>query len=89
MSDMEREIATQREKCMATLENLRTDCFARGIPFQMLDEKLPKGQAYYQYPDGHVEIRQLITGKGESYTEHIRNLTKQEGAQILLDHGLQ
>jgi hypothetical protein len=89
MTEIEKEIAAQREKCLATLEKLRAANFDRGIPFQMLNEKLPKGQAYYQYPDGHVEIRELITGKGKPYTEQIRILTNHEGAQILQDYGLQ
>lgn len=89
MTELEMENARQREMGLSTLRTLRSNNFQRGISFQMLDERLPKGQAYYQFADGHIEIRELVTGQGKPFTKHIRNLNEQEGAQILLDHELQ
>jgi len=89
MTEIEMENAALQKRCLATLRKKREDNFRQGIPFQMLDNRLPKGQAYYHFVDGHIEIRQFIAGEGQPYTKHIRDLNEQEGAQILLDHELQ
>lgn len=89
MTKIEMELAMQEEKCLATIRELRDRNFKKNIPFQLLNETLPKGQAYYLFPDGHIEIQQVFAQDGKFHTQTIRILSNEEADTIRAEYGLQ
>ncbi|WPU95650.1 hypothetical protein SNE25_08975 [Mucilaginibacter sabulilitoris] len=50
----------KKEKYLATVKDLRSENFGRNWPFLILSEKLPDGQVYREYPDGHIELQEVL-----------------------------
>ena len=58
MDDLELE---RQKKFIATIKEIRTTDFENGRPFMMLSGNLPEGQAYFEFPDGHFEVQEVLT----------------------------
>ena len=88
MDDWELE---RQRKFIATIKEIRANDFKNGMPFMMLSENLPEGQAYFEFPDGHFEVREVLTVGIEYDFEILRvinseeiNLLRIEYADILI-----
>ncbi|HEY8955189.1 hypothetical protein [Chitinophaga sp.] len=82
MTNIESEIALQDKKFAATIEKIRKRNFSNNLPFLMLSDKLPEGQGFYEYADGHIEIQEVYTIGAEIETRLIRRLSDAESITI-------
>jgi hypothetical protein len=41
------------------IKKLRHDNLNEGHCFMIFDDQLPENQAYYEYPDGHIQVEQI------------------------------
>ncbi|MBS0027716.1 hypothetical protein ACTJJ0_03545 [Chitinophaga sp. 22321] len=82
MTDFEHEIAVQNKKFAITIDRLRKRNFSNNLPFLILSDKLPEGQAFYEFADGHIEIQEVFTVGAELETKLIRRLSDSEAIVI-------
>lgn len=92
MTDFEYEIAAQDKKFAATIDRLRKRNFSNNLPFLILSDKLPEGQGFYEFADGHIEIQEVYTVGSEIETKLVRRLSDKEAHQVranfMKDNGL-
>ncbi|RFS20646.1 hypothetical protein DVR12_18980 [Chitinophaga silvatica] len=88
MTALEKELAIQDKKFAATIERLRNRNFSRNLPFLILSNKLPEGQGYYEYADGHIEIQEVYTIGADIETRFIRTLSEIEAISVRNDFKL-
>jgi len=82
MTALEQEMALQKKKFAATIERLRMRNFTKNLPFLILSDKLPEGQGFYEYADGHIEIQEVYTVGADIETKFIRNLSAKEAEEV-------
>lgn len=82
MTVLEQEISLQEKKFALTIERLRTRNFSRNLPFLILSDKLPEGQGFYEFADGHIEIQEVYTVGAEIETRFVRRLTDLEAEEV-------
>lgn len=88
MPTLETEIALQDERVSEVTRALRQRNLNNNLPFLILSENLPEGQAYREFPDGHIEIQEIIEDGANLKSKLIRHLTKAEAADLRLKNGL-
>jgi len=88
MTAIDFEITTKREKYINTIKELRLKNFNNDLPFLILSEKLPEGQAYQEFRDGHIEIQEVFSVGSDYGFKVIRILTTVEADQVRKDYGL-
>ncbi|EKD26916.1 MAG: hypothetical protein ACD_79C00971G0007 [uncultured bacterium] len=88
MTALEREIAIQERKFATTIERIRNRNFMRDLPFLILSDKLPEGQGFYEYADGHIEIQEVYTIGADIETRFIRTLSEIEAEGVREDFKL-
>ncbi|MEC5146294.1 hypothetical protein [Chitinophaga sp. 212800010-3] len=88
MTALEREIAIQERKFATTIEQIRNRNFMRDLPFLILSDKLPEGQGFYEYADGHIEIQEVYTIGADIETRFIRTLSEIEAKEVREDFKL-
>lgn len=92
MTEFEYEMSVQSKKFSATIDRLRKRNFSNNLPFLILSDKLPEGQGFYEFADGHIEIQEVYTVGEEIETKFIRCLTDMEAnrirAKFMKDNGL-
>jgi len=86
MTEIEYEIASQEKKFAATIEKLRARNFSKNLPFLILSDKLPEGQGFYEFADGHIEIQEVYTVGADIETRFIRRLTEAEADKVRKSH---
>lgn len=52
-----------QKKANAAILELREESLAAGHSFMIRDARLPKGQHYFEYPDGSIRIEKLSDNK--------------------------
>lgn len=78
----------KNEKYFSTIRNLRSGNFRRNLPFLILSDKLPEGQVYREFPDGHIELQQVFAaGKAFEY-KVLRILPAPEADKVRRAYGL-
>ncbi len=88
MTALETEIALQDKRVSEVTRALRQRNLNNNLPFLILSESLPEGQAYREFPDGHIEIQEIIEDGADLKSKWIRNLTKAEAVDFRLKNGL-
>jgi hypothetical protein len=68
------------------IRKLRTDNLNQGYCFMIFDDDLPEYQAYYEYPDGDINIEQINKDNPDMDREIIKVLTKDEVAAVKEKH---
>jgi len=64
------------------IKKLRRDDLAAGHCFMILDDGLPDDQAYYEYPDGRIQVEQINLGDMYAPLVVVRVLTPEEIAEL-------
>ncbi|MRG47201.1 hypothetical protein GFS24_18915 [Chitinophaga sp. SYP-B3965] len=82
MTVLEQEISLQEKKFALTIERLRKRNFSKNLPFLILSDKLPEGQGFYEFADGHIEIQEVYTVGADIETRFVRRLTDLEAEQV-------
>lgn len=62
------------------VRRLRRQTLSSGHPFMVNSKKLPKGQCYLEYPDGHIELVSIAPNNRDFYI--VRPFTKDESIII-------
>lgn len=78
----------KKEHYLRTIKALRLKNFSKNLPFLILSDKLPDGQVYREFSDGHIEIQE-VSSKGQTFQYRIiKTLTSIEADQVRKAHGL-
>lgn len=59
MDNIYQEQIIRQPKYIDTINQIRQKNFSKNLPFLILSEKLPDGQVYHEFPDGHIELQKL------------------------------
>lgn len=62
------------------VRRLRRQKLGRGHPFMINSKKLPKGQCYLEFPDGHIELVSIAPTKRDFHI--ISQFTNDESIKI-------
>lgn len=62
------------------VRRLRRQKLSSGRPFMINSKKLPKGQCYLEFPDGHIELVTIASNKRDFHI--IRQFTNSESIDI-------
>jgi hypothetical protein len=88
MGIVDLEVTTKNEKYLLTIRELRSKNFSNNLPFLILSDKLPDGQVYREFPDGHIELQQVFFA-GSNYTYNlIRVLSASDANKVREENGL-
>lgn len=68
------------------VRRLRQKKLNSGHPFMINSKKLPKGQCYLEFPDGHIELVSIASTKRDFHM--IRPFTNDESMKIRRQHRL-
>jgi len=88
MTAIDFEITKKREKYMNTIRELRLKNFSNNLPFLILSDKLPEGQAYREFPDGRMELQEVFSIGPEYKTTVLKILSSSEANRIRKENGL-
>ena len=83
MDDLELE---RQKKFIATIKEIRANDFKNGMPFMMLSKNLPEGQAYFEFPDGHFEVQEVLTIGVNYEFKGLRVLTNEEVSRLRIEY---
>ena len=83
MDDLELE---RQKKFIATIKEIRANDFKNGMPFMMLSGNLPEGQAYFEFPDGHFEVQEVLTIGVNYEFKGLRVLTNEEVSRLRIEY---
>ena len=81
-------IAATSERLRQATINLRNDNFKKGFSFMILSENLPDGEAYLEFPDGHIELTGIEELGNNIKLISIRTLSAIEEQLVRKEHGL-
>lgn len=62
------------------VRRLRKQTLDSGHPFMINSKRLPKGQCYLEFPDGHIELASIASTKRDFHI--IRQFTNGESIKI-------
>ena len=88
MTALETEAALQDKRVSEVTRALRERNLNNDLPFLILSEDLPEGQAYREFPDGHIEIQEIIEDGANLKSKLVRKLTSTETAAFRVKNGL-
>jgi len=88
MNDIDFETITREEKYLATIKEIRSKNFSKNLPFLILSDKLPEGQAYREFSDGHIELQEIFAIGSKYSFKVLKTLTIQEADKIRRENGL-
>ena len=78
----------KNEKYLVTVKSLRARNFSRNLPFLILSEKLPEGQIYREFPDGHIELQEVFISGSKYKSKVIQILKAHEANKVRTEYGL-
>jgi hypothetical protein len=70
------------------IRNLRKTDLANGHCFMIHDKSLPKQQAYYEYPDGSIQIEEVDASNLYNPRKIVRKLSASEVAAVVGRHAV-
>lgn len=73
---------------LLTVRKLRLRNFSKNLPFLILSDKLPEGQVYREYPDGRIELQQVVTVGKKFQSRLIQKLESNDADRIRKEYGL-
>ena len=88
MSAVDFTIFKKDEKYLITVNEIRSRNFSRNLPFLILSDKLPDGQVYREFPDGHIELQQVFSVGSKYHCKVMRTLHTPEADTVRKEYGL-
>ena len=88
MSDVDFKVATNEGKFVNAIKELRLKNFNNNLPFLILSDKLPEGQVYQEFRDGHIELQEVFSVGSDYGFKVIKTLTTSEADQVHKEYGL-
>ena len=68
------------------IKELRNDNLNKGQCFMVFDDDLAEDQAYYEYPDGQINVEQINKYNLDTPRFIVKRLNMQEIASVKLKH---
>ncbi|PQJ12284.1 hypothetical protein CJD36_000560 [Flavipsychrobacter stenotrophus] len=82
-------IATEKdEKYLITIKRLRAVNFSKNLPFLILSDKLPDGQVYREFADGHIELQEVFSTGSTFQYKVLKTLHASEADKVRKAYGL-
>ena len=81
-------VAKEEEKYLVTVRGIRSRNFSRDLPFLILSDKLPDGQVYREFPDGHIELQEVFSVGSKFRYKALRTLPAPEADTVRKAYGL-
>lgn len=81
-------VGHQKEQYLLTVRKLRARNFERNLPFLILSDQLPEGQAYREFPDGRIEVQQVSFHGSDFESKVIRTLLPSDAERVRREHEL-
>ncbi len=78
----------KEESYRLTLKALRARNFSKNLPFLLLSDKLPEGQVYREYADGHIEVQEVFTIGSRFQHKLLKVLPAPEADKLRSEYGL-
>ena len=88
MTEFELELSVKEERYATTIRELRARNFKNNLPFTILSDELPEGQAFREFADGRIEIQEVFSIGAEFKSKHIKTLTSLEAERVRRENGL-
>jgi hypothetical protein len=88
MPSTDNNIVEKHHRHLLTVRSLRSRNFGKGLPFLLLSDKLPDGQIYREFADGHIELQQVFFIEGKYEYKLLRRLPVTEARKVRETHGL-
>ena len=88
MSAIDIIVPQKKEKYLTTLKGIRRRNFGRDLPFLILSDKLPDGQVYREFPDGHIELQEVFSVGSKFRHKALRTLSVSEADIVRKAYGL-
>ena len=82
------EVKLKNEKYLITVRKLRSRNFSNNLPFLILSEQLPNGQVYREYPDGRIELQEILAEGARFQSKVIQVLKAPEADRVRREYGL-
>ena len=82
------DIIDKKEKYLETIKALRLKNFSKNLPFLILSDKLPDGQVYREFPDGHIELQEVFSIGSKFGSTVLQILKPLEADRIRKEYGL-
>lgn len=76
------------EKYLFTIKKLRSGNFSKNLPFLILSDKLPEGQVYREFSDGHIELQEVFSVGAKFQYKVLRILPATEADKVRRAYGL-
>ena len=81
-------LSQKDEKYLLTVRGIRSRNFSKNIPFLILSDKLPDGQVYREFPDGHIELQEIFSVGSNFRYKALRTLPITEADTVRKAYGL-
>jgi len=88
MSGIDITTSKKSEKYLFTIKGIRARNFSRNLPFLILSDKLPDGQVYREFPDGHIEVQQVFVLGPKFQYKALKTLPAAEADTVRKAYGL-
>jgi len=88
ITDIDLDVSEKEQKYLATIRGIRARNFGNNIPFLIISDKLPEGQVYREFPDGHIELQSVFSIDANFESKTIKTLSPAEANQVLTEHRL-
>ncbi len=88
MSALDITAPKKNEKYLFTVKGIRSRNFSRNLPFLILSDKLPDGQVYREFPDGHIELQQVFFVGSKFQYKALKTLPVAEADFVRQAYGL-
>lgn len=77
-----------QEQYLSTIKKLRAVNFSKNLPFLILSDKLPDGQVYREFADGHIELQEVFSVGSEFRYKVLKTLLASEADKVRKAYGL-
>ena len=88
MSTIDLKVRAGNEQYLFTIKAIRSRNFSKNLPFLILSDKLPEGQVYREFSDGHIELQQVFTAGSKFQYKVLQILPAPEADKVRKEYGL-
>lgn len=88
MSSADVIMSQKNEKYLITVRGIRSRNFSRNLLFLILSDRLPDGQVYREYPDGHIELQEVFAVGAKFQYRSLKTLAAPEADTVRKAYGL-
>lgn len=87
MKPIEPFIESEEQRLETSVRELRKRNFSNNLPFLILSDKLPDGQAYHEFADGRIGLQGVVDSETSYTFKLIRVLSSTEADRVRSEYG--